>query len=73
MAQNPKLLFGWKQLKQSPVTSTLGIGIIVAATASPFLRSNITWADTAVADCVGILLLLAPDTLVKKFQSFLGR
>jgi hypothetical protein len=73
MAQNQNPSFGWKQLKQSPVTSVLGILVILAATASPFVRADMTWSDAAIGACVGSLLLLSPDTLVSKIQSLLGR
>ena len=68
---NPKLKFGIKNIKESPITSVLGAAIIVAAIYSVLNKESITWMDVTVAIAIGILLVLAPDKLVKKLTDLI--
>jgi hypothetical protein len=63
--------FGIKNIKESPITSSLGVIIIVAAIYSVLNKENITWMDVTVAIAIGILLVLAPDALIKKLTTLI--
>jgi hypothetical protein len=73
MTEKKEPAFGLAQFRKSPVTSVIGMLIMLASGASPFVKETITWADAAIGICVGAVLFLAPDTLVTKVKGLLGK
>jgi hypothetical protein len=63
--------FSMRQFLKSPLTSLLGLAIIVASTVTPLLKESATWTDAAIGITLGVMLLLAPDKIVTKVATLL--
>lgn len=53
-------------------TTLIGMVIITASICSVFLAPAITWGDALVPMLMGITLILAPDVLISKLDTFIG-
>jgi len=67
------MLFTFKNIKASPITSILGLIIILASVGSIFIKTTTTWADAVIGITIGALFLFSPDTVVENIKKFIPR
>lgn len=79
MAQNNfQILYPMKKtlvcnLTKSWKTTLIGSVILMAAIISVFVSNSITWMDASIGIGIGLALLFAPDSLIKRISSLFSK
>jgi hypothetical protein len=66
-----KATVSWRNFHESPITTILGLVLTCAAIYTPLHKEGATWSDAAIGIAVGVVLMLAPDTIVARVQALI--
>ena len=54
-------------------TTFFGLAIIALSIYSVFIKDGLTWGDASIPIVIGIVLILAPDSIIKLTKKFLSK